>query len=45
MERMQKRALRIVYPDWPYSKALEAADIDSLYERRQALSTAFLTKS
>ena len=40
MERMQKRVLRIVYPALSYSKALEAADIDSVYKRWQAMSTA-----
>ena len=35
---MQKRALRIIYPDLSYAEALVAAGITSLYERRQVLS-------
>ena len=40
MERLQKRALRIIQPDLSYAEALVALDITSLYERRQALSKA-----
>ena len=38
MERLQKRALRIIYPNLSYAEALVAAGITSLYERRQVLS-------
>ena len=38
MERLQKRALRIIQPDLSYAEALVALDITSLYERRKALS-------
>ena len=38
LERLQKRALRIIYPDLSYAEALVAAGITSLYERRQVLS-------
>ena len=40
MERLQKRALRIIQPDLSYAEALVALHITSLYERRQALSKA-----
>ena len=40
MERLQKRALRIIQPDLSYAEALVALDITSLYERRKALSNA-----
>ncbi|CAH3023004.1 unnamed protein product [Porites evermanni] len=32
MERLQKRALRIIQPDLSYAEALGALDITSLYE-------------
>jgi len=38
IERLQKRVLRIIYPDLSHAVALVAAGISSLYERRQALS-------
>ena len=38
LERLQKRALWIIYPDLSYAVALVAAGITSLYERRQELS-------
>ena len=41
MERLQKRALRIMQPDFSYAEALVALDITSLYERRKALSNAW----
>ena len=40
MERLQKRALRIILSDLFYAEALVALDITSLYERREALSNA-----
>ena len=40
MERLQKRALRIILPDLSYAEALVALDMTSLYERREALSNA-----
>ena len=40
MERLQKRALRIILPDVSYAEALVALDITSLYERREDLSYA-----
>ena len=36
--KLKKRELRIIYPDLSYAEALVAADITSLYERRQVLS-------
>ena len=38
MERIQKRAMRTVYPDLKYKDALEVADIPTLYTRRETLS-------
>ena len=40
MERLQKRALRIIQRDLSYAEAVVALDITSLYERRKALSNA-----
>ena len=40
MERLQKRALRIIQPDLSCAEALVALDITSLYGRRKALSNA-----
>ncbi|CAH3192538.1 unnamed protein product, partial [Porites evermanni] len=40
MERLQKRALRIIQLDLSYDEALVALDITSLYESRKALSNA-----
>ncbi len=44
IERLQKRALRIIYPDISYAEALVAAGISLLYERRQALSQTLFDK-
>lgn len=38
IERLQKRALSIIYRDLSHAEPLVAAGISSLYERRQALS-------
>ena len=40
MERLQKRALRIIVPDLSYAETLLALDITLPFERRQALSHA-----
>ncbi|PFX11352.1 RNA-directed DNA polymerase from mobile element jockey, partial [Stylophora pistillata] len=40
MERLQKRALRMIQPDLSYAEALVALDIASLYERREILCDA-----
>lgn len=37
MERLQKRALRMIQPDLSYAEALVALDVASLYERREIL--------
>ena len=39
LERIQRRALRIIYPDLSYSVALESADLPKLHERREKIST------
>ena len=36
-ERVQKRALRIIFPDASYSKATQMADLTTLKERREGL--------
>ena len=38
-ERIQKRALRIIYPDLSYRVALETAGLQKLHERRARIST------
>lgn len=40
MERLQKRALRMIQPDLSYAEALVALDVASLYERREILCDA-----
>ena len=39
LERIQKRALRIIYPFASYADALEMCDLPSLYDRRDTLTT------
>ena len=39
LEKLQKRALRIIYPTLSYREALSEAEIDTLYDRRE-----FMTK-
>jgi hypothetical protein len=38
LERLQKRALRIIYPDRHYSRALEVSSISTLFERRETIA-------
>ena len=38
LEKLQKRALRIVYPDLSYTQALDVSGITTLYERRDETS-------
>ena len=38
LESLQKRALRIIYPDFSYNEALNALDLTTLFERRQILN-------
>ena len=38
LESLQKRALRIIYPDLSYNEALNALDLTTLFERRQILN-------
>ena len=35
LERLQKRALRIIHPDLSYRRALEQSKLPTLYERRE----------
>ena len=37
LERIQRRAMRIIYPDFTYKEALDAAGIDTLFDRRSSL--------
>lgn len=39
LEKLQKRALRIIYPNMKYSDALKTAGLASLHERRESLTT------
>ena len=39
LERIQRRALRIIYPDLSYRVALETAGLPKLHERRERIST------
>ena len=41
LERLQKRAFRIVFPDQHYKEALRNTNTPSLYDRRQELTTKF----
>ena len=38
IERVQKRILRILFPEVPYSKALADAGLKTLFHRREQLS-------
>ena len=39
LERLQKRAFRIIFPDQHYKEALRNTNTPSLYDRRQELTT------
>ena len=39
LEQIQRRAIRIIYPDLSYSVALESAGLPKLHERREKIST------
>ncbi len=36
LEHLQKRALRMAYPDFNYQEAMSSANIQTLYQRREA---------
>ena len=38
LERLQKRAMKIIYPELSYAKALELCGILTLYDRREAIA-------
>ena len=38
LERLQKRAMKIIYPELSYAKALELAGLLTLYDRREAIA-------
>ena len=44
IERIQKRALKIVFPDLDYSQALEKANLKTLSQRRLELCKKFFTE-
>jgi hypothetical protein len=39
LEKLQKRALHIIFPTLPYAEALVEAGVDSLFNRTQILTT------
>ena len=39
LERLQKRAMKIIYPELSYVKALELSGLLTLYDRREAIAT------
>ena len=44
LERIQKRAMRIILPDYKYRDALKIANIATLYDRRESLSLKLLNE-
>ncbi len=44
VERVQRRALRIIYPDLSYRKALEVTSLPSLSQRRDKLCRSYFIK-
>ena len=38
LERLQKRAMKIIYPELSYAKALEISGLLTLYDRREAIA-------
>ena len=38
LERLQKRAMKIIYPELSYTKALEISGLLTLYDRREAIA-------
>ena len=38
VERLQKRAMEIIYPDLSYAKALELSALLTLYDRKEAIA-------
>ena len=42
LERLQKRAFRIIFPDQHYKEALRNTNTPSLYDRKQELTTKYL---
>ena len=45
IERVQKRALRIIVPNSSYNEALEITGITTLYDRRESLCYEFFTQN
>ena len=44
LELIQKRAMRIILPDYKYRDALNIAKIDTLHDRRESLSLKLFNK-
>ena len=44
IERLQKRAMKIIYPELLYAKALEISGILTLYDRREAIAAKLFNK-
>ena len=38
LERLQKRAMKIIYPELSYAKALELSGLPTLYDRRESIA-------
>ena len=45
LERIQKRAVRIMFPDYKRRDTLKIANIDTLYDRRESLSLKLVMRS
>ena len=41
LESVQRRALQVVYPDLSYRRALQAAELQTLHQRREDMSRAY----
>ena len=44
LEKLQKRALRIIFPFISYTEALQMSDLTTLYNRRQSLTQRLFNK-
>lgn len=44
LERLQKRAMRIIFPECSYAEALEKSGLQTLFKRRQVITEQFFNK-
>ena len=42
LERLQKRAMKIIYPELSYANGLELCGLFTLYDRREAIAAKLL---